>query len=99
MERISANLLGPDVVRARPPNPTYLTTKAAQMLETLEARLAAQSEAFFPELRPAITYGPRSFPTSRLPSTTKPPKVYRSNLLWKRLSQAMERDYMPIFLW
>ena len=42
------------------------------MLETLEARLAAQSEAFFPELRPAITSGPRSL-KPRLPSTTKPP--------------------------
>ena len=65
--------IGPGVVRARPPNPTYLTTKAAQMLETLEARLAARSEAFFPELRPALPTGPRSLPTPRLPSTTKPP--------------------------
>ncbi|QVL56090.1 MAG: hypothetical protein KFB95_02475 [Simkaniaceae bacterium] len=77
MERISANLLGPGVVRARPPNPTYLTTKAAQMLETLEARLAAQSEAFFPDLRPALPTGPRSHPplmrsTKPNPSTTLP---------------------------
>ena len=43
-------------------NPTYLTTKAAQMLETLEARLAARSEAFFPELHPAFATGPRSLP-------------------------------------
>ncbi|QVL56094.1 MAG: hypothetical protein KFB95_02495 [Simkaniaceae bacterium] len=65
--------IGPGIVRARPPNPIHLTTKAAQMLETLEARLAAQSEALFPDLRPALPTGPRSFPTPRLPSTTKPP--------------------------
>ena len=65
--------IGPGIVRARPPNPTHLTTKAAQMLETLEARLAAQSEALFPELRPALPTGSRSLPTPRLPSTTKPP--------------------------